>query len=156
MFEILAPGGLALGATYYALNALADRVLPVTVSVQVPNPTDPAHLEDVIAEMRPRGSPTVLAVRALDGWCALEGSHRVTAAAKLGLPITFVEVHPDTLIEGHDAGDMGPNGWTAHDRPVTARSLCTWMQPQVVEVRDTLIRVTRHYGRTATCISKLH
>lgn len=51
------------------------------------NEVDPGHLAIVEAEMVILGPPTIRAVwvEAYSHWAALEGSHRIVAAANLGL-----------------------------------------------------------------------
>lgn len=56
------------------------------------NKTDPKHLALVKAEMATLGAPTIRAFDAGDHWVALEGSHRITAAVDLGLPVIIEEL----------------------------------------------------------------
>jgi hypothetical protein len=77
--------------------------------LQIPNQPDRRHLLEVKDEMRRRGSPRIRAVRTKKGWVALEGSHRVTAAQKLGIPIILIEKKPDDRMT-HDI-------WTGYGRP---------------------------------------
>ena len=70
----------------------------------------PAHLELVKAEMVKLGPPTIKAVwmECYDLWAALEGCHRIRAAAELGLPVEIdeVEYSDKTLAElGCDCED---------------------------------------------------
>lgn len=59
---------------------------------------DHAKLVDVIAEMRELGSPTIRAVDRGDYLMALEGVHRVAAAAQLGIALHLEILHEDDLI----------------------------------------------------------
>jgi hypothetical protein len=65
-----------------------------TITIRIPNPPGRGHLKYVMATMKRRGSPRIRAIRHNRSWVALEGSHRVSAAAKLGIPITIVEMKP--------------------------------------------------------------
>jgi hypothetical protein len=55
---------------------------------------DDAHLDDVIAEMKTLGAPTIKAVwmECYDRYQALEGCHRIRAAKALGLVPSIEEV----------------------------------------------------------------
>ena len=68
------------------------------MQIVAPNPTEQAHLEAVIAEMRELGAPTVRAIWVgVHGlWLAVEGSHRLAAAAELGLTPTIDPVAAET------------------------------------------------------------
>lgn len=65
-----------------------------------------SHLDMVVAEMALLGAPVVRAVNCGDFWAAIEGSHRIAAAHKLGLPVFVREVGEDTVIEDHDIEDL--------------------------------------------------
>lgn len=58
-----------------------------------------SHLDMVVTEMALLGAPVVRAVNCGDFWAAIEGSHRIAAAHKLGLPVFVREVGEDTVIE---------------------------------------------------------
>jgi len=60
----------------------------------VHNHYDEAHLADVIEEMKTLGAPTIKAVwmECYGHWAAIEGSHRIRAAAALGLTPEIEEV----------------------------------------------------------------
>jgi hypothetical protein len=75
------------------------------VTMYAPHEPDPAHLADVVESMRALGSPEIRALWIGDAWVALEGSHRVAAAAELGVPVVVVPVSEDDEIE-HDLGDV--------------------------------------------------
>ncbi|WP_164561986.1 hypothetical protein [Nitratidesulfovibrio vulgaris] len=91
------------------------RIIPM-------NETDAAHLEQVVETMRTAGTPTIKAVwvEGYDAWVALEGSHRLAAAALLGLSpvIEEVEYSEDiTLADlGCDDSDDGYDVATICDR----------------------------------------
>ena len=70
------------------------------------NEIDDAHLASVIADMRRLGPPRIRACWQGDHYCALEGSHRVEAARRLGLPVLIVEMAEDALLCGHDLDDL--------------------------------------------------
>lgn len=76
------------------------------------NRPDPAHLAAVIADMRRLGVPTLRAVRdETQGIIlALEGSHRLAAAAALGLTPKLDILSPDTLITCAELG-YDDSGW---------------------------------------------
>ncbi|MBF6615549.1 MAG: hypothetical protein ITG07_02365 [Candidimonas sp.] len=60
---------------------------------------DTEKLEQVIAEMRELGAPTIRVVDCGDFFMALEGSHRVPAAAELGITPTLVVLEQDDLVD---------------------------------------------------------
>lgn len=64
----------------------------------------PAHLEAVKAEMQRLGAPRIEVVDCGDHYFALEGSHRLAAAAALGLSPELVVREQDEMIEitGYD------------------------------------------------------
>lgn len=66
--------------------------------------TNADKLAGVVAEMRTLGAPTIRVVNCGDYYMALEGSHRLAAAAELGLrPILSVyEQDDDIEIDGFD------------------------------------------------------
>lgn len=70
------------------------RIIPI-------NDTHPTHLKEVIDEMRKMGPPTIKAYyhNAYDAWVALNGSHRISAAKILGLPIIIEEYDYDEISE---------------------------------------------------------
>jgi len=53
---------------------------------------DQAKLDAVISEMQVLGAPTIKAVDCGEYFVALEGSHRIRAAAALGLSVEIEEV----------------------------------------------------------------
>ena len=75
------------------------------------NSTDDAHLAGVIETMRSLGSPTIRCIAdPVNGIIlALEGSHRIAAAAALDLPINVVMLADSARITAKSIGydDMG-------------------------------------------------
>lgn len=58
---------------------------------------DPAHLKDVVEEMRELGRPTIRCVDWRGELYALEGSHRLKAAFDLGLEPNLIVLDQDRL-----------------------------------------------------------
>lgn len=58
---------------------------------------DPAHLKDVVEEMRELGRPTIRCVDWRGELYAIEGSHRLRAAFDLGLVPNIEVTGPDRL-----------------------------------------------------------
>ena len=76
---------------------------------------DPEHLDSVVSEMRTLGTPTIKAVYMpnWDAWVALEGSHRIRAAAALGLTPVIDEVEwSDTLTTDEVVPGSYQDCWT--------------------------------------------
>ena len=94
----------------------------MTATIYTPNAAYAGHLEEVIALMETMGSPTIRAKWAGDCYYAIEGSHRVAAAAKLGIPVIIVEVDNDDEISNHDFSDL-QNVATVRD----IMEYCDWM-----------------------------
>jgi hypothetical protein len=69
----------------------------------------PAKVLSVATEMAALGSPTIRAIATANGWMALEGVHRLAAAAKLGRPINIAPVEGDTI--DLNTLDWDDNGW---------------------------------------------
>lgn len=59
---------------------------------------DQAKLAGVVAEMAALGSPTIRVVDCGDYLMALEGVHRIAAAAQLGVPLTIEYLDQDDLV----------------------------------------------------------
>lgn len=59
---------------------------------------DKAKLQGVIAEMGTLGSPKIRAVNCGDYLMALEGTHRIAAAAKLGVALDLVILEQDEMV----------------------------------------------------------
>lgn len=72
------------------------------------NHYDADHLEAVKAEMVERGAPTIRAVwmEAYGAWVALEGCHRLRAAAELGLTPVIEEVEYSEEVTLSDIGAL--------------------------------------------------
>lgn len=70
---------------------------------------DAAHLESVKAEMQALGAPTIKAVwmECYGVWAALEGCHRIRAAASLGLAPEIDEVEYSEEVTAADLGLEG-------------------------------------------------
>src|SRR5690554_4562897 len=76
---------------------------------------DAAHLETVKAEMETLGAPTIKAVwmENYGAWVALEGSHRIRAAAALGLVPEIDEVEwSDTATTDDVVPGSYEDAWT--------------------------------------------
>ena len=75
------------------------------VYITAPNGVDTDILGHVMRRMQVLGPPVIRAVpfpgRRVDHWLALGGSHRITAAKKLGLAIIIRPMLPDQRIR-HD------------------------------------------------------
>ena len=67
-----------------------------------PNRTDEEHLEAVKQKMKEYGSPEIEIVQVSNVYVALEGSHRVRAAAELKIPVQFTEVDPEAPCQHDD------------------------------------------------------
>lgn len=67
-------------------------------TVFAPHKPDPAKQAEVVSEMRVLGAPTIRVVDCGDHYMAVEGSHRLAAAAALGLaPVWSVLAQDDTI-----------------------------------------------------------
>jgi hypothetical protein len=80
--------------------------------------TEADHLAEVIAEMRALGAPTIRVVDCGDHYMALEGSHRLAAAAELGLTPELVVSEQDdvldiTAYDWYDEANWGETTYTA-------------------------------------------
>jgi len=68
-----------------------------------PNYTDEDHLEKVKQKMQEYGSPEIEIVETSPNiYVALEGSHRIRAAAELKIPICFIELDPELPCQHDD------------------------------------------------------
>jgi hypothetical protein len=65
-------------------------------AIHAPNPE---KLIEITAEMQERGAPAIKVVNCGDYYMALEGSHRIAAAHKLGLKPELVIYEQDEVIE---------------------------------------------------------
>lgn len=99
------------------------------MNIIIPNAADPAHLAEVMNEMQSLGAPVVRAFwsEAWEAFVAVEGSHRVVAAHRLGL---VPEIEEIDMIEDAPVSEFGPDidcdmtcgEWVerAHRRPLIA------------------------------------
>jgi len=99
-----------------------------TTTIILVNDIDPAHLEAVKAEMRVLGSPVIRAIDGGDHLIAVEGSHRIRAAAELGLPVAVEILDEDGDIDLRSL-DWDDNGY---------------FDEHVVSVREFIEGFTRH------------
>src|SRR3712207_476493 len=67
---------------------------------------DPQTLEAAKAEMRVLGAPTIRVVDCGDHYMAIEGVHRLAAAAELGIAPTLTILRQDDMVEA-DGLDRG-------------------------------------------------
>jgi len=63
------------------------------------HPTSPEHVEDVKVEMLRRGPPTIRVVDCGDCYMAIEGCHRLIAAAELGIVPVLHMLHEEDLVD---------------------------------------------------------
>jgi hypothetical protein len=71
-----------------------------TASLRIPHSAyDAEKLEIVKTEMRRRGVPTIRVVRYPNYYMAIEGCHRLTAAAELGFAPVLVVLAANELVE---------------------------------------------------------
>lgn len=70
------------------------------------NKPNKKKLMSVIAEMRVLGTAKIRAFWTGDSYLAIEGSHRVAAAAAIGVPIEIIDVCESDEICDHDIGDL--------------------------------------------------
>ena len=99
------------------------------IRVYLVNGIDDELLEEVKAEMQVLGSPTIRVYDAQDYYYALEGSHRLTAAAELGLAVKFDVIDGDDEIDLRTL-DLDENNWALHwerDIPVLCDELVSRM-----------------------------
>lgn len=92
------------------------------VTVYTIHDVDPEHLARVTAEMQTLGAPTIRVVDCGDHYRALEGTHRLHAAAALGLTPEFVVLAQDELVAADSldwqdlvAGESYPAGELAYE-----------------------------------------
>jgi hypothetical protein len=78
----------------------------MTTTVITINETDADHLAHVIEQMRVLGAPTIRCARdeARGVLLALEGSHRIAAAIKLGIAPHLVALDDDTMLDCEEIG----------------------------------------------------
>lgn len=77
-------------------------------TVYIINKTQEEHLARVKAEMMKLGAPTIRVYNTGDCYIALEGSHRIVAAAELGLTPEWIEMDENDEME-HDIYDVDGN-----------------------------------------------
>ena len=72
------------------------------------------HLDTVIAQMQTIGSPTIRAINCGDYYKAVEGTHRLAAAAILGLAVNIVLIEQDDVISASnlDLQDLEDRDYT--------------------------------------------
>lgn len=75
------------------------------------------HLQAVIAEMRKLGAPKIEVVDCGDHYRALEGSHRLAAAAELGLTPELVIRDQDDVIDVTGYDWYEPANWAEISYP---------------------------------------
>lgn len=79
--------------------------------------TDAAHLAEVISAMRELGAPTIRVVDCADHYVALEGSHRLAAAAQLGVTPVFIVLDQEDPVDLRsldvDTSNFAENIYTA-------------------------------------------
>lgn len=80
-----------------------------TIRVRPINRPEAEHLDAVKGEMQTLGSPTIRAADAGDFYIALEGSHRLHAAAELDVPVNFdvIDLEDDIDLRTLDVDTMG-------------------------------------------------
>jgi hypothetical protein len=101
------------------------------------NEIDAGHLAEVTADMSVLGAPRIRVIDGGDIYYAIEGSHRTTAAANLGLAVEVEIVDFDGTID-LDTLDWDDNGWF-DERVVSVREFwdrfsaggCLMHQPTV-------------------------
>lgn len=67
--------------------------------------TSEAKVEDVMAEMKKMGAPEIRYAETALGALALEGCHRLEAAARLEIDPEFIEMDLEDVIEDHGLQD---------------------------------------------------
>jgi hypothetical protein len=91
---------------------------------------DAAHLEAVKEKMLELGAPKIKAVRmdCYGFWVALEGSHRIRAAKKLGFMPKIEEIEYSEVVTTQELGlDFGGDIWTVAqiaDTASNAKVIC--------------------------------
>ena len=95
------------------------------------NSIDEAHLRGVIKDMRALGPPTIRVIRHQGTIYAIEGTHRLEAAKRLGLHPTIVEIADD-----------------ATDNSVVIHNVYDNRSPTVGQLRDTHIHTATHIRPT--------
>jgi hypothetical protein len=89
------------------------------IKIKAPHRVEEWRAYKIRQEMLEKGPPTIRAVLCSPGnyWRAVEGSHRLAAAADLGCSINLVPVQLDEFVPGHG------NGHVRNWQPAPAREL---------------------------------
>lgn len=95
----LAKGAIGVGAKVKALREGVDAMSKTPNRVRIPHEIDPEKLRDVISEMKKLGRPKIDVVDTGEEYLALEGSHRLTAAHKLGMKPIYNVVDQESIID---------------------------------------------------------
>lgn len=74
-------------------------------------------LAEVVAEMQVRGTPTIEVVDCGDHYMALEGSHRLAAAAQLGITPALVVHEQDDMLDITRFDWFDAANWAATEYP---------------------------------------
>jgi len=108
-------GILKRGFKAYADGGAVEPNNQTLDSVQAPNKIDPNHLEDIIAEMKKIGAPTIRVIKHSDphyGYLAIEGSHRLAAAKKLGIKPRYKIIKPNEALHSSELpSDLTEEFW---------------------------------------------
>lgn len=72
------------------------------IKVKIPNSTDRGHLRTVQSQMKVLGDPKVRVFYSNKNktWYAIEGSHRLTSAKKLGMKPKFIDITKQKSVQG--------------------------------------------------------
>jgi hypothetical protein len=99
---------IAAGVNQMMANAAAPRTLNPQSGVMLvaPNRANKEQLAKVMQEMQELGPPKIRAVWDGGAYVALEGSHRLLAAKKLGIDPEITEMHPRQWLTNHDLYDL--------------------------------------------------
>jgi hypothetical protein len=89
-------------------------------SLRLVHPTSPEHVERVKAEMLTRGPPTIRVVECGDCYMAIEGCHRLIAAAELGIAPVLNVLSQEELVE---VDSLGTDFFPPEKSTLQARSL---------------------------------
>ena len=86
---------------------------------------DAQHLKGVKSTMQIIGSPTIRAFCGFDMIVAIEGSHRLRAAADLGVHVNFQMIDEDETIDLSSI-DADTNGWFDDDIVPVSDFIAWW------------------------------
>lgn len=70
------------------------------------NNVDEKKMEEIIEIMEIAGPPKIRVVESTYGYQAIEGSHRLEAAERLGIEPEFIILDQDEIINNHDLFDL--------------------------------------------------